>query len=296
MLNNAIDEYGDIEFNAKFGISGFSVNEITNVVDIGMFDRAKESTVLAYLEANVEGFTPRSVVFNDGCETVPTVASSTATTALAGDEINRPIAGGSVVLGSIGFNAYTQIGGVKTYGVVTAGHFADLNDVAYNVYGTKIGLCTISNFFSVNGGNCKLDVAFIPISVNPSGPSITPSSKVSNNIWNSTEEDVRGIRYDYDIVVGMDVLKIGRTTGYNTGYVSSKGITGSSNSYYYTDQLKTTNYCAGGDSGGMLGEWVAGISGGVFLIGITSMSDSTYGYFTMADNIAYYLGIYPVTK
>ncbi|MCL2150201.1 MAG: S1 family peptidase [Dehalococcoidia bacterium] len=310
VLNNAIDEYGDLGFYTEFGISGFSVNEITNVVDIGMFDRARESTVLAYLEANVEGFTPRSVVFDDGHKAEYTTTTSTQTTALAGD----PAILASGAFGTIGFNAYRVKDKVTTYGIVTAGHVASVGDAVYNAYGsnlgshTKIGTCDMSIVGHTNQGNSdsRFDVAFIPISSNAPNPSITPSSKVSNNWWNSSEEDVRGIRYDYDIVVGMETIKVGAGgtgTGtpsfgvVNSGYVLSKSYTVTVGSVYHTDQVVTSNWQVPGDSGGPVGEWVSGITGGIYLIGIATMRDANNNAIaTKASNISNYLGIYPVTK
>lgn len=164
--------------------------------------------------------------------------------------INTISSSGSV--GSIGYLAYRNNGGVRETGFVTAGHVIPMissNRIVYNSNGERIGFCTFTNGQFANGnlqptntGNS--DVAFVKID---SGTTISTT--------------VRGTSYEQDMSI-QNTIPAERSTIYKSG--SSTGVThGVVYSLYYnndTDYLNgpfvkrilATYTSARGDSGGIV--------------------------------------------
>ncbi|MDR0373142.1 MAG: S1 family peptidase [Nitrososphaerota archaeon] len=262
----------------KLGIEGIILNEVTNKLEVHMFDGAKETDVVEFLKTKFDKFNDQCLDFK-GPLGLRTTASNTASNALAGSKCTVP--SGSATLG---FNAYRSSEG--KYGVVTAAHVATSGTTVKNALGTTIGSA------SVRQQSGTVDAAFIPF---PSG--ISQSYKLCTT---SVDDDITGYRTNANIVQGMATRKYGITTGYTTGTVRSVTGTITVGGTPYTDQVVVSNTQLNGDSGGpvldnMLGPFPSKPYP-CSLIGIATIADSSnYGYASKVGNVMSSLGITPYT-
>jgi hypothetical protein len=212
-------------------ICATGLNERINRIEINLYDSERERGIVAFLKAKFDNFDENCLIFKESIDIEPK-AVNTSGDALGG---SRTTGGGYV--GTIGFNAYRAADGV--YGMVTASHVAPSGRTMSNAVGTTIGAPTISTY------NGTIDAAFIPFPNN-----VTQSDKFYGPYANSDDYFTGYLPNGAYLVTGLSTDMIGNTTGRNTGSVllPSHGLTEAG--VTFTDQVRTSNVCARGDSGG----------------------------------------------
>jgi len=264
----------------EFGIESIALNEITNKIEIHLLDSTKEKDIIEYLKTKLYAFNDNSVIFKDpvGFETT---AANTASNALGGSNT----ASTSGTAATLGFNAYRHATGQT--GVVTAAHYATTGLTIRNAMGTNIGSASIRQFSGT------VDAAFIPFPVG-----ITWSYRFFGTYLPNEDFFTGYFPNAYDLT-GMYVMKLGRTTGSTTGYVTSASASGVYDGITFTDQARVSNTQQDGDSGGPVfwsftGPLIPGQVRPNIIVGIATFADgSNNGYVSKVENINNALGISP---
>ena len=153
-----------------------------------------------------------------------------------GDGINRP----GIGTGTLSAKAVDASG---RWGIITNEHVAPLGARLYHDRSGNRLIGTTAN--ALHGG--RLDAAFIPFA-NQDDWQFTSSAAHDNTVHDRTHLLERS-----RIVVGLDVVKFGRSSGRTTGRITSinYGFTGSSGARF-TNYLLHTAYATFGDSGSPL--------------------------------------------
>jgi len=265
-----------------FSIEATVLNEITNKIEIQLFDSSKDKDIIKYLESVINRFTVESITFNGTTGIKYTATTNTTSNALAGSESTA-----STDNATLGFNAYRAADG--KYGVITAAHFATSGTSIKNANGTTIGSASARQLSG------SIDAAFVPF---PNG--ITKSYKLLNSNLIAIDENITGYYQNSQIISGMATTKIGKTSGWNYGMVTSTNITLNVSGTTLTDQLRVSNTQLVGDSGGPVLDYPYGPAIPWKLLGIATIADSSNnGYCSKVQNImsalsiTVYSGSYP---
>ena len=266
------------EVMVELGIEGTILNEITNKVEIHMFDVTNKNDVVEFLKIKFDKFNDNCIDFK-GPLGLKTTASNTASNALAGSKCTE-----SVYSATLGFNAYRTSEG--KYGVVTAAHFATSGASIKNAMGTTIGGASIRQMSGT------VDAAFIPF---PSG--ITKSYKLCTS---SVYDDITGYRASANVVIGMATRKYGIASGLTYGKVLSTSGTISVSGITFTSQIIVSNTQYEGDSGGpVVDDMLGPFQSSPFpcnIMGIATIRDDNYyGYVSKIENVMSVLGVSPYT-
>ena len=223
----------------EFEIGMTATDEEANCLKIGLMNPNRESDVLNYLEENIDGFIPSSVMFKKSSGISLTQASNGPKEAIAGSTLAVPD-NSDIGFYTAGFNATR--GGVV--GVVTAGHKVVANSTEFkNSSLATIGKATIVAFKG------KVDASFIPL---PS--TLTKSYKFMNNSVCKFEDNITDYYANEKFIPaiqGMLVYKFGAKTKNTRGTLDNLNATGDFGGVVLSDQFIIGGDIKqeGGDSG-----------------------------------------------
>jgi hypothetical protein len=267
----------------KFDIACTSLNETANKIDIHLRDNTKQKDVIEFLKTVFSGFDERCLAFKDDPVNISTTAVDSSTNALTGSSTTT-ITGGA----TIGFNAYRHATG--QFGVVTAGHYATAGTTINNALAQPIGSETVRQY----GGT--VDAAFVPF-----GNNIDESYRISG-FTGPNADCVTGwynnLSIDSGYITGTSITKIGRTSGVNTGTVSSLNYSFTLDGTAFSQQVVLTNTQQGGDSGGPaftteMGPYPPNHIVYHILVGIATFQENGHALVSRVENIMNALGVSP---
>lgn len=207
----------------EFKIAETRISDKDCNLTIATLDDSLRNTILEYLES-VGGLTD-FIIFEHADHIVQSHA-----TIYAGQECSVLSSSGTV-----GFAA-TYNG---QYGIVTAAHVVgDVNNsvTVYDSNGNRhTGTVTYSSMGYV------MDAAFVALT-----DGVTVSSKTKYNDY------IRDSNGTASVVQGVEIIRVGKETGYTTGTVTNSSVTVTSDSGTYRDffSFSSSTTCLHGDSGG----------------------------------------------
>ena len=261
-IQDALDEV-----MVEFEISETRLQEDTNTVDVYVTSE-EQSIIFKYLNSKILNFSQKSVKFVDqgskNSGDFHFTADDSASNVLAGSELKQGFLGLS--LASAGFNAYDKR--QQRYGIVTAAHYAEPGNQIKNAKGTLIGSPTSRQLGD------KLDAAFIPFE---NEATLQPTAKIKMHTDSSLDDNVTGYLNNDQLPVGLNTVKIGRTTGYTSGKILTNNQSFTLKGHKFNDQILASNLQKDGDSGGPIFHTVIGPVGSgeirpMELIGIATVA------------------------
>lgn len=192
---------------------------------------------------------------------------------------------------SMGFRAYKETSSGNKYGFVTAAHGAQnsIDDLIYTSNNCNVSIGTITDY--IRGGS--VDASFIERGSNVTVGTTTHYSDEDGSTTNG--DAIVANTYMTSVPKGSTVVKVGSTTYRTTATVQSTSYdTTFTDGVSLTNLTKTTKFCDGGDSGGLVymyyngGYKPAGIITGSYEGAIFSHSS-----YTKATAIVEQMGVYP---
>ncbi len=258
---NSLQKYISAHMD-DLGINISAVDEINNVIEIGIGDLSVSEDIIANLNQNFDGFDRDAVNFEIAD------IERTATTSFPGRALSNSTKG---LIATSGFNAKDTATG--KYGVVSAGHFASIGDTIKNKNGTVLGKASKSQVSN------KIDASFTPFN---NSTDYTPTYKINGNSGTVIEGYIKVA----DLPVGYLITKYGigeykdGTVTTSVGNILSVNVSAGNLSNLFSADCISYQ----GDSGGAIVHRRASDSTGKLLY---TLAGITHGYYYTGTDKGY---------
>lgn len=224
----------------EYNVYMVGINEESNRVDVYVSTQNIANAVIAYLQG-LNLYQEDAIYFNidPNNYSIPT-----SKIAYGGDKINDSVLFFLNSYGTICVNAYDNETG--QYGVLTNAHVAEADTTMYHngnvLQGDKIGVATKRQHSGT------IDAAFVPFDKQNQWE-VTTYAKDRDTIYSNIRLGTEEL-----IIEGAPVVKIGQTSGYTTGKITSTNydctLSYGSETVTIRNTIKYSNESLSGDSGG----------------------------------------------